>query len=171
MKKIIRLAIIREQGEKPCPFGLSIPDACLIAGKLTDDMVPLPDEMKTDKKITDEDKRSIIAANNRVLTLSREPPVKCKFLNQLFKAEENAVEAKVECSFGDTAAGIGTGNFNSTQTLNQYLGISFMTLPFSYYNMDVSNSAGYNNGLNSYYMASKEDDDLTKIAEEDKNRK
>ena len=49
-KKIVKLAIIREMDEKPCPFGLYIPDACKSAGKLVDNMTIVNDDNEEPKE-------------------------------------------------------------------------------------------------------------------------
>lgn len=148
-KKIVKLAIIREMDEKPCPFGLYIPDGCLSAGDLVDNMSAI----NNSDEISEEDKNTIIKSNNRILMLTDAPKCKCKYANRVFKSEDEHKEAKVECSFGDTAAGIGNANFNSTQPMSQYLGLSFYSLPIGYYNQDLTYQDGFTNIVNQYFAA------------------
>ena len=156
-KKIVRLAIIRENGESSCPFGLTIPDGCSKAGKIIDKMTVIEDQ-----DLSDEDKNAIIQANMRVLMLSEEPKCKCKYANFVFKKEEGDEEGKVECDYGDAGAGLGGAvPFGTTEPLHQYLGVSFNTVPISYYNQDLTYSDSYNAVINRYY-ASDESGDLEK---------
>ena len=150
-KKIVRLAIIRENEESPCPFGLNIPDGCLKAGKMIEKMVAIADQ-----DLSEEDKNSIIQANMRVLMLSEEPKCKCKYANFVFKKEESGEEGKVECDYGDAGAGLGAVPYGTTEPLHQYLGVSFNTIPISYYNQDLTYSDSYNAVINRYYASDKD---------------
>ena len=149
-KKIVRLAIIRENEEKICPFGLNIPDGCSMAGKLVDKMT-----MIEGQDISDEDKKTIIQANTRVMMLSDEPKCKCKFANYIFKKENGENEGKVECNYGDSGQGLGVVPFGTTEPLHQYLGVSFQSLPISFYNQDLTYSDSYNAVINRYYASDK----------------
>lgn len=172
-KKLVKLAIIRENDEKPCPFGLFIPDGCLMAGCLVDNMTPIEadaDNKQIVEELPEEDKKTIMEANNRVLLLSKEPKIKCKYANYVFKSNEKDSEAKVECSFGDNAAGLGGAvNWNASQGLSNYLGISFYSLPIGFYNQDLTYQEGFSNFVNRYF-ASEDEPELKKEAE-DKNKK
>ena len=100
-----KLAIIRKDSEEGCPFGLSIPMGCQIAGEHIDKLAPLN---ILGPEASPEDKQKIIAANTRALTWllmqDGSEPAKCKYVSMLFPQKDG-----VDCSWGDTAAGLGKG--------------------------------------------------------------
>lgn len=153
MSKKIKLAIIRERDEQPCPFGLAIPDGCFAAGKMVEHMTVV--NHVEIEEISEEDKEKIIESNHRILTLSNEPKCKCMYANYIFKGKEGE-ESKVECNFGDNAAGIGVAPLNSAQMLNQYLGVSFYSMPIGFYNQDLTYSDGFQNFMNQYFASEDE---------------
>ena len=161
-KKIVKLAVIREDGERSCPFGLPIPDACCNVGSQIDNMVATNEMQNPSKK--DTTKKS----NNRIFMFSRESgeaftgsiedcKAKCKFANKMFE------NGKVECSFGDYAAGLGDFSVNPGPMLNTYLGVGYnsqyYTVPF---NVDFD-------GSNRFYFAKEDNKDMEKTAKEDKD--
>jgi len=92
-KKIVKLAVIRNDESEPCPFGLSIPSACKIAGDTVDkmtDLNSLDDDMEPHRE-------SILKANNSVLKWNSNGK-NCKYADKLFPNSPT-----VECNFGDTA--------------------------------------------------------------------
>ncbi len=95
MKSRIKLAIIRDNDETICPFGLYIADGCRSAGEAIDKMQPLSDEM------SDRQKRQVIQQNIAILH-NNESPSRCKYAMRLFPKKPD----KVDCNYGDTAAGI-----------------------------------------------------------------
>ena len=125
MKKIIKLAVIRENEENGCPFGLCIPDACKTVGSLIDQMVPISADMD------DAEKETITQANNRILMFDQsQQSGKCKYANALFKK-------KVECNFGDFAAGKGHLDTTGSPMIGSYLGGSFYSVPLGFYNQSL----------------------------------
>ena len=146
-KKIVHLAVIREDEAAKCPFGLHIPDACKIAGKIVDNMVAV----YNDTKISEEDAKTIVDANRRVLMFTNEKPAKCKYANYLF-------EEKVECNYGDTAAGLGNAELNSATPLNMYLGVGYYSVPLGFFNQDLTYSDGFQAFVNKFFSGAKNND-------------
>lgn len=103
-KKIVKLAVIRDDGNDPCPFGLPIPFGCKYAGNVIERMAPL-DILK---EANDRDKKKISAANTRLLSWalvdSTYEPTRCTYAAKIFEKQE-----AVECNYGDTAPGEGQG--------------------------------------------------------------
>jgi len=87
---IVSEAVIRGNDVRMCPFGLPIPEACKNAGGCVDRMAPIEDQEELD---------DITKANKIVYVYSKEHR-KCKYADKIL--EEHA---KVDCDFGDTAAG------------------------------------------------------------------
>lgn len=136
MKKIVKLSIVRENEERSCPYGLPINEACKTVGKFINDMCSLENiEDKTEKEIAE-------TSNKRIYALLKkdENAGKCKFANVIFDNE------KVECSFGDYAAGLGPTSVNPGPMVNTYLDFGFFSVPF---NSDYRY-------LNNYFFASEE---------------
>jgi len=135
MKKIVKLSVVRENEERSCPYGLPISEACKSVGKFIDDMCPL-------EEVEDETERDLVeTANKRILAFARgEDAGKCKFANVIFDNE------KVECSFGDYAAGLGAAPINPGPMVNTYLDFGFFSVPF---NSDYKH-------FNNYFFASEE---------------
>lgn len=132
MKK--KLAVIRDNEVKKCPFGLHVPDACFIAGNLVDNMVVI-EPKDEDVGLTETEINNMIEANRRVLMFSSEKESKCKYANYIFKDKQ-----MVECNQDDTGEGLGHGNFKSMPTSPQYLGISFYSIPVVPYNYNIDTS-------------------------------
>jgi len=133
MKKIVKLSVIRENEERSCPYGLPINEACNTVGKFINDMCSLED-------IKDDTEKEIIAASNkRIYAFAKEKDKseKCKFANVIFDNE------KVECNFGDYAAGLGATTVNPGSMVNTYLDFGFYSVPF---NSDYRH-------LNNYFFA------------------
>lgn len=95
-KKIVKLAMIRKDNEDACPFGLSIPFGCKSAGELVDKMAPIT-VMGEDS--TEEEKQSIIAANNHLLKW-KSPGTPCKYADKIIGSKD-----AVECDWGTNTAG------------------------------------------------------------------
>lgn len=106
MKKIVKLAVIRDNDNDPCPFGLPIAFGCKNAGQHINRMYPI----EAWKEATPQDKEKIKMANMRLLTwammMGTEQPQKCIYADDLFDEKSD----KVNCSYGDTAAGQGIGS-------------------------------------------------------------
>lgn len=101
-KKIVRLAVIRANDNRKCPFQLDIVSACKNAGDAVAKMAPI--EVLGDEA-TEEEKQKVASANKRLLRwhLMAEgtEPKKCIYADQIFNAKE-----KVNCNYGDTAEGM-----------------------------------------------------------------
>lgn len=122
---MFKLAIIRDNEEIRCPFGLPIASACKIAGESVDNMQYIND-------FDDIDAKQII--DNNIIFLSKNPePKKCKYASHLFKNKPNMVD----CDFGDTAAGLNENtNFLGSPYYSQIgegLGVGgLMSYPITY---------------------------------------
>lgn len=94
-KKIVKLAVIRSDGDTPCPFGLSIPFACKSAGELIKNMAPV-DVMED---MSEEEKASIAKANKHLLRW-KNPESRCFYAGVIFKDK-----GVVECNWMASDAG------------------------------------------------------------------
>jgi hypothetical protein len=96
-QKHIKLAIIRNTEDAPCPFGLKIPFACSNVGETISRMAPtnaLGDD-------ADDEERAEIAKANSTLMMMDATGERCPFAGKLFKDKK-----AVECNFGSTAEGM-----------------------------------------------------------------
>lgn len=130
-KKLVKLAVIRDNDEHVCPFGLHIPDACFRAGKTTEQMTPVlkvdPDGFDT-VLIKDKNQLSeVVKANIEVLMWGNEEPAQCVYANKLFDGKE-----KVECNYGDRAAGIGQAEFLGSPSYTQYFSSGYAAVPLGF---------------------------------------
>ncbi|HUU87529.1 MAG TPA: hypothetical protein VMX17_07215 [Candidatus Glassbacteria bacterium] len=165
-KKIVKLAVIRDNNTGACPFGLMIPDGCLSAGKLVEEMTPV---LKVGKDgndtllIEDQEKlEEIVASNMSVLTWSGDKPTTCKYANYILKNKE-----KVECNYGDEGAGLGHVDFTGFPAYTQYFSYGFAAVPIGFYSEHpVRNQVGNMESLLSGSFASEED-----LEDEDKIKK
>lgn len=91
-----KLAVIRGESISPCPYGLSILEACKEVGDVILQMTPTANAENPEqaKKITND---------NRVLYHTQKIGQRCPFANEIMDKFN-----KVDCSWGDTAAGEGT---------------------------------------------------------------
>jgi len=92
MKKIRKLAIIRDNENSPCPFGLPITVACHSVGNAVDKMQVLNFDAPD----------SQIKLENQKIWQDNIENKKCKYAAHLFKNKTKVVD----CDFGDTAAGL-----------------------------------------------------------------
>ena len=154
MKKIVKLAIIRENEEDGCPYGLNIPDACKTVGKLIDQMIPLESVAEDEREVTAE-------SNNRIFIYDNgQTRCKCKYANYLFKN-------KVECNFGDFAAGKGHIDTTGSPMIGSYLGGSFYSVPLGFYNQSLVDV--WDNFMNRTF-ASEDNSEIIKEAEVDEEK-
>ncbi len=131
-KKIVKLAVIRDNAEHVCPFGLHIPSACARAGESVNNMQPVlkvdPDGIDT-LMIKDRQQLSeIVRSNMNVLIWNDEQPQKCIYANMLFDAKP-----KVECNYGDSAAGIGHADLSTMPSYTQYFSAGYASVPIGFY--------------------------------------
>lgn len=100
-KKLVKLAVIRDNIDRKCPFGLKVPGACKTAGDLVKKMAPTsilgPDA-------EDDEIQELSNANNTLLRIEM-PGDRCFFAGKIFKDKE-----AVECNWGSTAPGVGAGD-------------------------------------------------------------
>lgn len=88
-----KLAIIRGDEVRGCPFGLPITDACENAGNSVDRMAPLT-------HIEEEEQKKSVTKANRLVYAYHKDGKKCPFADKILKEH-----GKVDCDFGDTGAG------------------------------------------------------------------
>lgn len=158
-KKLIKLSIIRDNESQGCPFGLSIPSACKIAGDTVKNMTSISDLDDTTK----EQENSIINSNNRILRW-KSTNQQCIYADKLFPNSPT-----VECNFGDTAP--------TQKEKSVLLGSPFYSQHFAGIGLDGLYSyplgfyADYNISRNTYYgiyslQGMNQNKDLNKIANE-----
>lgn len=86
-----KLALIRDNSEPKCPFGLNVPGGCKTAGNVVERM--MPSEEETD-----------IQNNERLLIWSAvegEEVCRCKYAANIFDEKD-----KVDCSYGEEGTGM-----------------------------------------------------------------
>ena len=164
-KKKVKLAIIRRDDADVCPFGLSIPTACKIAGSVVDRMAPLD---ALGPNATDEEKEKVTEANKRLLRWSvmqsEEPPTTCKYVSNLFPQKK-----AVDCNWGDTAAGqTGKGALLGSpfysKVFNDYALTGAYSIPIGYY---ADNNISRNTYYGAYSLQGHVSDNLlSKLAQE-----
>lgn len=139
----VKLAVIRDNEIIKCPFGLSVPDACLSAGNIVTKMTIIKAE-DPDIGLTEVEAETIVEANNRVLMYSPDAPCKCKFANSIFNKEQ-----KVECNYSEADWNMGTGNFMPQVSPYQQWGVNFYSLPAGdfggYRNENLAGEIGMSN--------------------------
>jgi len=96
-KKIVKLAVLRENDNNPCPFGLPISFACKTAGDLVDKMAyTLIMGPNTTSR-----ERYMIATANLHLLMYNNPQIRCKFAGKLIETNNDIVE----CNWDSIVAG------------------------------------------------------------------
>lgn len=161
-KKIVKLAVIRDNKDHVCPFGLHIPSACNKAGRLVLDMTPV---LRVDKDGFDalmiKDKKQlaeIVNSNLEVLMWSESDPSSCIFANAVFDQKP-----KVECNYGDEAAGLGHANFGPMPSYTQYFSAGYAAVPIGFYSdHPVRNQGGTFESMMSTSFASEDDEEKIK---------
>ena len=162
-KKLLKLAVIRSDGEEGCPFGLPIPYGCKRAGKIIARMAPL-DALGEDS--SDEERAAIAKANRHLLMWDKsEDGGRCAFAGKIFK-DKNAVEC------GWDAHGIpgGSGLRGSPFYYRHFSGTGLDGLyvyPLGYYT-DNSIDRGMYYGMYSLESSGEEEIDLQKDSDEKK---
>jgi len=133
-KKIVKLAVIRDPKDRVCPFGLFVPDACKCAGEKVLQMTPLltlDDTAKSNDIQLEKDPETIkeaVKSNRSILMWDDARPAPCVFCNAVFDEKQ-----KVECSFGDKAAGMGHADFMSFPSYTQYFSMGYSAVPVGFY--------------------------------------
>lgn len=121
----IKLAIIRGEGVRNCPFGLPIIEACKHAGESIHRMAPLSE------KNSPEENSKITAANKLVYTYTKDGKT-CPYADEILENHN-----KVDCDFGDTGQGFNSVNFRGSPLYPQtFHGIGLDGLygyPLGYY--------------------------------------
>jgi hypothetical protein len=127
-KEIKKLAVIRNNIDDVCPFGLQIPFACKTAGKVIKKMAPI--ELLGDEA-SDEDVEQLIRANMDLLVLEAED-CKCFFADAIIDKTSS-----VNCSFDTSSAGIPTQGLEPSRFYSKvYENIAYDGLysyPMGYY--------------------------------------
>jgi hypothetical protein len=110
---IEKSATIRGEGVRACPFSLPIPEACENAGKSVNRMAPTPEDEKAEK----------IAKANRLVYTYHKDCTHCMFADKVLTNNK-----KVDCSFGDTAAGKKSTPFTGSPLYPQTFGSGYEAL-------------------------------------------
>jgi len=145
----IKTATIRGEGVRDCPFGLPVPEACENAGDSVGRMAPVEKKESTGKA-------------NRLVYAYCKTCKECPYANKILVENK-----KVDCNFGDTAAGKKTPAFVGSPLYPQtFSGIGLDGLygyPLGYY-ADNNESRNLFFGLFSFLgFATKEE--LIKLAD------
>lgn len=101
-EKKIKLAVIRGNGVRACPFGLSIINGCKFAGNSIHRMAPV----KAGE--SDEDKIKIAQANKLVYSYHKDGH-RCPYADKILEVQD-----KVDCDFGDTGEGLQSTPFRGS---------------------------------------------------------
>jgi len=95
-QNIIKKAVIRSNESEPCPFGLTVPEACNSAGNVVRRMAPLA---ILGKDATEEELTEVAMANNH-LFLWKNPCKRCRYAGKLFEGRD-----VVECNWDTNVSG------------------------------------------------------------------
>jgi len=100
MKK--KLAIIRGDEVRDCPFGLPIVDACKYAGNSIHRMAPL-------QAGEDDEEKAKITKANKIVYAYHKDGERCPYADKILE-----VQNKVDCDFGDTGQGFHSTPFRGS---------------------------------------------------------
>ena len=161
-KKIVKLAVIRDNDVTACPFGLMIPDGCIAAGELIDEMTPVLKVRKEGGDIllikNHEKLEEVVSSNMSILTWSDEKPKRCKYANFILKNKK-----KAECNYGDEGAGLGHVEFTGFPAYTQYFSHGYSSVPIGFYSEHpVRNQVGNMESLLSGSFASEDESKIKK---------
>lgn len=148
-KKIVKLAVLRDNIENPCPFGLNIPESCSLVGDFIDKLVPL-DFAKTKEEYKH------LKETNQKLFRWEESKSRCKYAGKIMDGKD-----VVECNFGSTDAGAQDGDaiVGSPFYQKYFSGVGMdglYSFPMGYY-VDVNIDHPYYYGLYSLEGIAKDD--------------
>jgi hypothetical protein len=150
MVELKKTSIIRSKRVRPCPFGLPIPEACANAGKSVERMVPIEDDIATEKA-------------NRLIYVYYKDCENCPFADKIIETKQS-----VDCDFGDTGQGQKSPSFQGSPLYPQtFSGIGLSGLyahPLGYY-ADNNNSRNLFFGLFSL-LGHANVEDMIKLADE-----
>ena len=158
-KKIVKLAVIRDNRDHVCPFGLNISNACKKIGRSVLDMTPVlrVDEdgfdsiMIKDKEMLSE----IVKSNLEIMMWSEGDPTPCIFANSTFDNKP-----KVECNYGDRAAGLGHVSFGPMPSYTQYFSAGYASVPIGFYSdHPIRNQGGVFESMMSSSFACENDEE------------
>jgi len=93
MTKKVKLAVIRDNKLRDCPFGLPITDACKYAGDSIHRMAPL-------NAVDNEEQQEHLKKANALVYVHHKTGKKCPFADKILDNHD-----KVDCDFGDTGQG------------------------------------------------------------------
>lgn len=99
-----KLALIRNDQETPCPFGLRISSDCKTAGHSVEQMEPLADG------------NQLILSQNLLLLQQNPEKKQCHYAKHLFPGRPK----EVDCDYGDTAAGLPTPSLQGDSAEQDY---------------------------------------------------
>lgn len=153
-KRRVKLAVIRGEDLRACPFGLPIAQSCQYAGDSVHRMAPL-------ESSEDEEEQQKINKANKLVYLYHKTGSRCVYADKVL-VEQN----KVDCDFGDTGEGQHSAPFiGSPLYPRTFHGIGLDGLhgfPLAFYS-DNDESRNLFFGLFSY-LGYKDIDGLVKLA-------
>ena len=118
IEPVVKVAVIRGEGVRDCPFGLEIPLGCSNVGEAIHRMAPT-------------DGKEAIGKANRLVYAYHKSCKECPFAAKIIEG------GKVDCNFGDTAAGKKTPAFTGSPLYpNTFSGVGLDSLygfPLSLY--------------------------------------
>ena len=98
----VKLAVIRGEGVRNCPFGLPIIEACKNAGEAINRMAPL-----SEKNAPEENEK--IANTNKIIYAYHKENKTCPYADKVLEQQD-----KVDCDFGDTGQGMHSANLRGS---------------------------------------------------------
>jgi hypothetical protein len=98
----VKLAIIRGENSRNCPFGLPIIDACKCAGSSIKRMAPLLEQN------TKEENEKLASANKLVYAYQKEDKP-CAYADKILEHNN-----KVDCDYGDNGQGLHSTDFRAS---------------------------------------------------------
>lgn len=103
-----KCAVIRNNENRPCPFGLDIPSACENAGESVAYMCPL--------KMIEEKKREQVEKANKRVYIHHKTGQRCIYASDIIDQNDS-----VNCNFGTYAQGLGNAPFEGSPLYPQQM--------------------------------------------------
>lgn len=155
-QKNVKLAVIRDDDLRGCPFGLPVTEACVHAGDSVHRMAPVD-------VVKDDDKQKRLKKANMVVYAHHKTGKRCPYADKVLPEHD-----KVDCDFGDTGQGQRSVPYRGSPLYPQtFQGIGLDGLygyPLGFY-ADNNESRNLFFGLFSF-LGSQEIEQLVKLADE-----
>ncbi len=156
-----KLSVIRGIGVASCPYGLDVTEACAKIGDVILQLSPVEDSISPENTLK----------INKVIYLTQKLDERCPFANEIMNKFN-----KVDCSWGDTAAGEGVHYLTPSPLYPR----TFIGDGWANKGQDIYDPRGYFNapdsgidvpfGLYSIFSEQSNEDRLLKIAEKYTNK-